>query len=80
IEGVSFPSLKSVSLSILAYGSFGFGSLGVPSTLAHFPIVLSHPTILFSTQLIMDSLTRTPAPMVTPVPMETLGPSWGWGG
>ncbi len=50
IEGVSFPSLKSVSLSIFAKGSFGFGSLGVPSTLAHLPMVLSHPTILFKTQ------------------------------
>uniref|UniRef100_A0A8C9VYV5 Uncharacterized protein n=1 Tax=Scleropages formosus TaxID=113540 RepID=A0A8C9VYV5_SCLFO len=36
IEGVSFPS-----------GSLGLGSLGVPSTLAHLPIVLSHPTMLF---------------------------------
>lgn len=51
IEGVSFPSLKSVSLSILEYGSLGFGSLGVPSTLAHLPMVLSQPTILFNTQL-----------------------------
>lgn len=51
MEGVSFPSLKSVSLSILAYGSLGLGSLGVPSTLAHFPMVLSQPTMLFSTQL-----------------------------
>lgn len=50
IEGVSFPSLKRVSLSIFAYGSLGFGSLGVPSTLAHFPMVLSHPTMLFKTQ------------------------------
>lgn len=50
IEGVSFPSLKRVSLSIFAYGSFGFGSLGVPSTLAHLPMVLSHPTMLFKTQ------------------------------
>uniref|UniRef100_A0A3B3SIF9 Uncharacterized protein n=1 Tax=Paramormyrops kingsleyae TaxID=1676925 RepID=A0A3B3SIF9_9TELE len=73
IEGVSFPSLKRVSLSILA-GSLGLGSLGVPSTLAHLPIVLSHPTMLFSTQM-MDSLTRTPAPIVTPVPIETLGPN-----
>lgn len=51
MEGVSFPSLKSVSLSILAYGSLGFGSLGVPSTLAHLPMVLPQPTILFNTQL-----------------------------
>lgn len=50
MEGVSFPSLKRVSLSIFAYGSFGFGSLGVPSTLAHLPMVLSHPTMLFRTQ------------------------------
>lgn len=50
MEGVSFPSLKRVSLSIFAYGSLGFGSLGVPSTLAHFPMVLSHPTMLFKTQ------------------------------
>uniref|UniRef100_A0A8C7W9X2 Uncharacterized protein n=1 Tax=Oncorhynchus mykiss TaxID=8022 RepID=A0A8C7W9X2_ONCMY len=62
-------------------GSFGFGSLGVPSTLAHLPIVLSHPTIQFNTQLVApwrmtDSLTRTPAPMVTPVPIETLGPNY----
>lgn len=51
MDGVSFPSLNRVSLSILAYGSLGFGSLGVPSTLAHFPMVLSHPIILFNTQL-----------------------------
>uniref|UniRef100_A0A3Q3VWD2 Uncharacterized protein n=1 Tax=Mola mola TaxID=94237 RepID=A0A3Q3VWD2_MOLML len=85
IEGVSFPSLKRVSLSIFAYGSLGFGSLGVPSTLAHFPMVLSHPTILFKTQQwsyriapwrMIDSRTLTPAPIVTPVPMETLGPNW----
>lgn len=120
MEGVNFPSLKSVSLSILAYGSLGFGSLGVPSTLAHLPIVLPQPTILFNTQLwsyrrhsqficcilcyyeslvsifrqsnmerkwheltckvapwrMMDSLTRTPAPIVTPVPMDTFGPNW----
>uniref|UniRef100_A0A3B4UGF6 Uncharacterized protein n=2 Tax=Seriola TaxID=8160 RepID=A0A3B4UGF6_SERDU len=72
-EGVSFPSLKRVSLSIFA-GSLGFGSLGVPSTLAHFPMVLSHPTMLFKTQM-TDSRTLTPAPIVTPVPMETLGPN-----
>uniref|UniRef100_A0A672IWU9 Uncharacterized protein n=1 Tax=Salarias fasciatus TaxID=181472 RepID=A0A672IWU9_SALFA len=81
IEGVSFPSLKSVSLSIFAKGSFGFGSLGVPSTLAHFPMVLSHPTMLFRLTCklapwrMMDSRTRTPAPIVTPVPIETLGPN-----
>uniref|UniRef100_A0A3Q1B225 Uncharacterized protein n=1 Tax=Amphiprion ocellaris TaxID=80972 RepID=A0A3Q1B225_AMPOC len=79
IEGVSFPSLKSVSLSIFEYGSFGLGSLGVPSTLAHLPMVLSHPTMLFKTQFapwrMMDSRTLTPAPIVTPVPMETLGPN-----
>uniref|UniRef100_A0A3Q1FDM4 Uncharacterized protein n=1 Tax=Acanthochromis polyacanthus TaxID=80966 RepID=A0A3Q1FDM4_9TELE len=74
IEGVSFPSLKSVSLSIFEYGSFGLGSLGVPSTLAHLPMVLSHPTMLFKTQM-TDSRTLTPAPIVTPVPMETLGPN-----
>lgn len=50
IEGVSFPSLKRVSLSIFEKGSLGFGSLGVPSTLAHLPMVLSHPTMLFKTQ------------------------------
>uniref|UniRef100_A0A8C2CYY9 Uncharacterized protein n=1 Tax=Cyprinus carpio TaxID=7962 RepID=A0A8C2CYY9_CYPCA len=88
IEGVSFPSLKSVSLSILEYGSLGFGSLGVPSTLAHLPMVLSQPTILVfcapgkgheltckvAPWRMMDSLTRTPAPIVTPVPMDTFGP------
>uniref|UniRef100_A0A3Q2PB34 Uncharacterized protein n=1 Tax=Fundulus heteroclitus TaxID=8078 RepID=A0A3Q2PB34_FUNHE len=74
IEGVSFPSLKSVSLSIFAKGSLGFGSLGVPSTLAHLPMVLSHPTMLFKTKII-DSRTLTPAPIVTPVPIETLGPN-----
>uniref|UniRef100_A0A8C1JAY3 Uncharacterized protein n=1 Tax=Cyprinus carpio TaxID=7962 RepID=A0A8C1JAY3_CYPCA len=74
MDGVSFPSLNSVSLSILAYGSLGFGSLGVPSTLAHLPMVLPQPTILFNTQ-IMDSLTRTPAPIVTPVPIDTFGPN-----
>uniref|UniRef100_A0A3Q2CH11 Uncharacterized protein n=1 Tax=Cyprinodon variegatus TaxID=28743 RepID=A0A3Q2CH11_CYPVA len=74
IEGVSFPSLKRVSLSIFAKGSLGFGSLGVPSTRDHLPIVLSHPTMLFKTQII-DSRTLTPAPIVTPVPIETLGPN-----
>uniref|UniRef100_A0A672ZYN4 Uncharacterized protein n=1 Tax=Sphaeramia orbicularis TaxID=375764 RepID=A0A672ZYN4_9TELE len=74
MEGVSFPSLKRVSLSIFAYGSLGLGSLGVPSTLAHLPMVLSHPTMLFKTQM-MDSRTRTPAPILTPVPMDTFGPS-----
>uniref|UniRef100_A0A8C6PY87 Uncharacterized protein n=1 Tax=Nothobranchius furzeri TaxID=105023 RepID=A0A8C6PY87_NOTFU len=77
IDGVSFPSRKSVSLSIFANGSFGFGSLGVPSTLAHLPMVLSHPTMLFKTQFapwrMMDSRTLTPAPIVTPVPIETFG-------
>uniref|UniRef100_A0A3Q3IWQ8 Uncharacterized protein n=1 Tax=Monopterus albus TaxID=43700 RepID=A0A3Q3IWQ8_MONAL len=80
IEGVSFPSLKR--------GSLGFGSLGVPSTLAHFPTVLSHPTMLFKTHVysqgltcrfapwrMMDSRTLTPAPIVTPVPIETFGPN-----
>uniref|UniRef100_A0A3B1K4G6 Uncharacterized protein n=1 Tax=Astyanax mexicanus TaxID=7994 RepID=A0A3B1K4G6_ASTMX len=88
MDGVSFPSLKSVSLSILE-GSLGLGSLGVPSTLAHLPIVLSQPTILFNTQcdpathththslFMMDSLTRTPAPIVTPVPIDTFGPNCG---
>uniref|UniRef100_A0A674CSP0 Uncharacterized protein n=1 Tax=Salmo trutta TaxID=8032 RepID=A0A674CSP0_SALTR len=65
-------------------GSFGFGSLGVPSTLAHLPIVLFYfsPGELanlnndISPWRMMDSLTRTPAPMVTPVPMETLGPNY----
>uniref|UniRef100_A0AAY4AUG4 Uncharacterized protein n=1 Tax=Denticeps clupeoides TaxID=299321 RepID=A0AAY4AUG4_9TELE len=83
MDGVSPPSLNSVSLLILAKGSLGLGSLGVPSTRAHFPIVLSHPTMLFSTQQctcneapckMMDSLTRTPAPIHTPFPMDTLGP------
>uniref|UniRef100_A0A3Q2YPF7 Uncharacterized protein n=1 Tax=Hippocampus comes TaxID=109280 RepID=A0A3Q2YPF7_HIPCM len=79
MDGVSLPSLKRVSLSIFAYGSLGFGSLGVPSTRAHLPIVLSHPTMLWRTQVapwrIMDSRTLTPAPIVTPVPMVTLGPN-----
>uniref|UniRef100_A0A3P8W5F2 Uncharacterized protein n=1 Tax=Cynoglossus semilaevis TaxID=244447 RepID=A0A3P8W5F2_CYNSE len=84
MEGVSFPSLNRVSLSIFAKGSLGLGSLGVPSTLAHLPMVLSHPTMLFKTQQftcrfapwrMMDSRTLTPAPMVTPVPMETFGPN-----
>uniref|UniRef100_A0A4W6DHS6 Uncharacterized protein n=1 Tax=Lates calcarifer TaxID=8187 RepID=A0A4W6DHS6_LATCA len=60
--------------------SLGFGSLGVPSTLAHLPMVLSHPTMLFKTQFapwrMIDSRTLTPAPIVTPVPMETLGPNY----
>uniref|UniRef100_A0A4W4EWH5 Uncharacterized protein n=1 Tax=Electrophorus electricus TaxID=8005 RepID=A0A4W4EWH5_ELEEL len=79
MDGVSLPSLKRVSLSILAYGSLGLGSLGVPSTLDHLPTVLSQPTMLFSTHVApwrtMDSLTRTPAPIVTPVPIDTFGPS-----
>uniref|UniRef100_A0A8C6V8R1 Uncharacterized protein n=1 Tax=Naja naja TaxID=35670 RepID=A0A8C6V8R1_NAJNA len=64
-------------------GSFGLGSLGVPSTRAQRPIVLSQPTMLLSTQVwsyapcrMMDSRTRTPAPMATPFPMETFGPTW----
>uniref|UniRef100_A0A671M6K2 Uncharacterized protein n=2 Tax=Sinocyclocheilus TaxID=75365 RepID=A0A671M6K2_9TELE len=82
MDGVRPPSLNKVSLSILAYGSLGLGSLGVPSTLAHFPTVLSHPTILvthFTCNTApcktMDSLTLTPPPIVTPLPMETLGPN-----
>uniref|UniRef100_A0A3P9H9F5 Uncharacterized protein n=1 Tax=Oryzias latipes TaxID=8090 RepID=A0A3P9H9F5_ORYLA len=78
MDGVSFPSLKSVSLSIFANGSFGLGSLGDPSTRDHLPMVLSHPTMLFRTVApwrMMDSRTLTPAPMLTPVPMDTLGPS-----
>uniref|UniRef100_A0A3B4E124 Uncharacterized protein n=1 Tax=Pygocentrus nattereri TaxID=42514 RepID=A0A3B4E124_PYGNA len=80
MDGVSFPSLKRVSLSILEYGSLGLGSLGVPSTLAHLPIVLSQPTMLGRTCNVapwrmMDSLTRTPAPIVTPVPIDTFGPN-----
>uniref|UniRef100_A0A8C5DUD7 Uncharacterized protein n=1 Tax=Gouania willdenowi TaxID=441366 RepID=A0A8C5DUD7_GOUWI len=85
IEGVSFPSLNRVSLSIFAKGSLGLGSLGVPSTLAHFPTVLSHPTITslcfthvrdvtcrFAPWRTMDSRTLTPALIVTPVPIETV--------
>uniref|UniRef100_A0A8C6TX71 Uncharacterized protein n=1 Tax=Neogobius melanostomus TaxID=47308 RepID=A0A8C6TX71_9GOBI len=44
IEGVSFPSLNRL------------GSLGVPSTLAHLPMVLSHPTMLFKTQKLTYTL------------------------
>uniref|UniRef100_A0A6I8S9J6 Uncharacterized protein n=1 Tax=Xenopus tropicalis TaxID=8364 RepID=A0A6I8S9J6_XENTR len=79
IEGVSFPSLNRVSLSILEYGSFGLGSLGVPSTRAQRPTVLSQPTIIITCSTApcrtMDSRIRTPAPTVTPIPMDTLGPS-----
>uniref|UniRef100_A0A673KRV4 Uncharacterized protein n=1 Tax=Sinocyclocheilus rhinocerous TaxID=307959 RepID=A0A673KRV4_9TELE len=73
MDGVSFPSLNSVSLSILAYGSLGFGSLGVPSTLAHLP--MHELTCKVAPWRMMDSLTRTPAPIVTPVPMDTFGPN-----
>uniref|UniRef100_H9G615 Uncharacterized protein n=1 Tax=Anolis carolinensis TaxID=28377 RepID=H9G615_ANOCA len=74
MEGVRRPSRKRVSLSIFAYGSLGLGSLGVPSTRAQRPMVLSQPTMLFSTHVwMMDSRTRTPAPIITPFPMETLG-------
>uniref|UniRef100_A0A8C4D8C5 Uncharacterized protein n=1 Tax=Dicentrarchus labrax TaxID=13489 RepID=A0A8C4D8C5_DICLA len=61
---------------VIEGGSLGFGSLGVPSTLAHLPMVLSHPTMLFKTQQLtcrvapwrmMDSRTLTPAPIVTPL-------------
>uniref|UniRef100_A0A3B3ZNA5 Uncharacterized protein n=1 Tax=Periophthalmus magnuspinnatus TaxID=409849 RepID=A0A3B3ZNA5_9GOBI len=71
MDGVSLPSLNNVSLSIFA-GSLGLGSLGVPSTRAHLPMVLSQPTMLFKTQM-MDSRTLTPAPIVTPIPMDTFG-------
>ena len=45
IEGLSFPSLlKSGGFSILAKGLLGSGSLGVPSTRDHCPIVEPRPT------------------------------------
>uniref|UniRef100_A0A673HIN0 Uncharacterized protein n=1 Tax=Sinocyclocheilus rhinocerous TaxID=307959 RepID=A0A673HIN0_9TELE len=76
MDGVRPPSLNSVSLSILAYGSLGLGSLGVPSTLAHFPTVLSHPTILFNTQ----HSTCNTAPFVVNVPTTAEGSMFavGW--
>uniref|UniRef100_A0A4X2LHX0 Uncharacterized protein n=1 Tax=Vombatus ursinus TaxID=29139 RepID=A0A4X2LHX0_VOMUR len=84
MAGSSFPSRKRLSLSIRAQGSLGLGSLGVPSTRAHRPTMLPQPTILCSTHVCsfapwrtMDSRSRTPSPIVTPSPMETLGPSYG---
>uniref|UniRef100_A0A5F8GW56 Uncharacterized protein n=1 Tax=Monodelphis domestica TaxID=13616 RepID=A0A5F8GW56_MONDO len=85
MAGSNFPSRKRLSLSIRARGSLGLGSLAVPSTRAHRPTVLPQPTILCSTHVCscggertMDSRSRTPSPIVTPSPMETLGPTrWG---
>lgn len=52
MEGFNFPSvLKSGGFSILANGLFGSGSLGVPSTLAHFPTREFLPIMLCKTKL-----------------------------
>lgn len=46
IDGFSLPSLlNSAGFSILANGLFGSGSLGVPSTRAHEPIIELRPTV-----------------------------------
>lgn len=46
IDGLSLPSLlNNGGFSILANGLFGSGSLGVPSTRDHLPIVEPRPTI-----------------------------------
>ena len=51
MDGLRRPSgLNNVSLFILAKGSLGFGSLGVPSTLAQRPTVLFQPTMALSMQ------------------------------
>ena len=51
IDGLSFPSmLNRLSLSTLAWGALGLGSLGVPSTRDHAPTVLFHPMMLCSIQ------------------------------
>uniref|UniRef100_A0A8C4WVI4 Uncharacterized protein n=1 Tax=Eptatretus burgeri TaxID=7764 RepID=A0A8C4WVI4_EPTBU len=84
MDGLRRPSgLNNVSLFILAKGSLGFGSLGVPSTLAQRPTVLFQPTMALSMQQlswdpcrIMDSLILTPGPTITFGPTVTFGPSW----
>ena len=51
IDGLSFPSGLKVSLtSTLANGLLGLGSLGVPSTRVHCPMVTFQPITLYSTQ------------------------------
>lgn len=46
IDGFNFPSLLNKDgFSILANGLFGSGSLGVPSTRAHEPIIEFRPTV-----------------------------------
>ena len=47
MEGLSWPLLlKRAEFSILAKGLLGFGSSGVPSTLAQAPTLLLHPMTL----------------------------------
>lgn len=47
IEGFSLPSLENMQgMTNLAKGLLGLGSLGVPSTRDHTPIVLCQPTML----------------------------------
>lgn len=85
-EGFNFPSLlNNGGFSILAKGLLGSGSVGVPSTRAHLPILLSRPMMLCSTKLwssttalgnTMLSFILTPGPIVTPDPMLTFGPSF----
>lgn len=51
MDGLSFPSGLKVSLtSTLANGLLGLGSLGVPSTRVHCPMVTFQPITLYSTQ------------------------------
>lgn len=52
MEGFNFPSeLNNGGFSIFANGLFGSGSLGVPSTRAHFPTLEFLPIILCKTKL-----------------------------
>lgn len=84
MEGFNRPSLlKSGGFSIFANGLLGSGSLGVPSTRAHCPTLDPRPTTLCRISVccsmtafsrMIDSRIRTPGPMVTPAPIDTLGP------
>jgi hypothetical protein len=83
MEGLNLPLVNRDWCSILAYGLFGSGSDGVPSTLTHEPIIEFQPIMLCKTHewfcmtelpRTIDSLMRTPGPIVTPGPIDTFGP------
>lgn len=85
IDGLSLPLiLNRGGFSILANGLSGFGSHGVPSTLAHSPTTLPRPMMLCNTiecdwicefARTMDSRILTPDPSLAFGPILTFGPN-----